>query len=278
MDLVILVVVYNLSPEESATLQSLSACCDFLKTHKHNIIIRDNSSKGYSQSQHNTLSQMLNGASFTYWHDGINLSLSEIYNSVITQQLKAEQILVIWDHDSQFTTDYFIKLAQAQTENKDCSLFLPIITNHDDIVSPSNVWGFKGSYWKHPQYGRLQAQNHTAINSGMAIRGEYLLHRFPGYDTHLKFYNTDNYFMWCYAQTEKMLVVLQTNINHQLNFYSPSESFSQQAARYSEMRSSAIYLAGLKSFWLKLLTYVYYDVFSIKLAYKRRDIRYALLR
>ena len=129
MDLVILVVVYNLSPEESATLQSLSVCCDFLKMHKHNIIIRDNSRKGYFQSQHNTLSQMLNGASFTYWHDGINLSLSEIYNSVITQQLKAEQILVIWDHDSQFTTDYFIKLAQAQTENKDCALFLPIITN-----------------------------------------------------------------------------------------------------------------------------------------------------
>ena len=99
MDLVILVVVYNLSPEESATLQSLSVCCDFLKMHKHNIIIRDNSRKGYSQSQHNTLSQMLNGASFTYWHDGINLSLSEIYNSVITQQLKAEQILVIWDHE-----------------------------------------------------------------------------------------------------------------------------------------------------------------------------------
>ncbi len=278
MDLVILVVVYNLSPEESATLHSLSGCREYLRDHKHRIIIRDNSQEPFSASQHATLSQMLDGCYFTYWHDGVNLSLSEIYNAVIAQHLEVFQTLVIWDHDSEFTADYYIKLQQAQAEHQDCSLFLPIITNDNEIVSPSNVWGFKGSYWKHPQYGRILAHNHTAINSGMAIRGDYLLHRFPGYDTHLKFYNTDNYFMWRYAQTEKYFVALDTNINHQLNFYSPTESFSQQAARYSEMRRSALYLAGLKSCWLKLITYLYYDIFSIKLAYKRRNIRYAFLR
>lgn len=276
MDLVILVVIYNLQPEQSATLQSLSRCKEFLAQHSHRIIVRDNSAEA-SPTIQPQLDQLLAPLHFDYWQDGQNLSLSEIYNKVIHEELSEQQTLVIWDHDSQFDTNYFQQLQTAQQQHPDCALFLPIIYNHGHLVSPSNMVGFKGSYWKQPRYGRVSSRCHTAINSGMAIRAYYLLHRFPGYDPQLKFYNTDNYFMWRYAQTEPAFVVLNVSLQHELNFYAPHESFAQQAARYKEMRRSAIYLAGLKHGWLKPLTTLYFFIFSIKLALQRRNWRYIFL-
>ena len=117
-----------------------------------------------------------------------------------------------------------------------------------------------------------------AILSVRAGSGRYLKGGFEGYDENLRFYNTDNYFMWKYGQQYTHFCVIRYTLQHTLNFYDPAETFDKKAQRYREMRTSAIYLARLKSFWLALLMYLYYDVFSIKCAILNREIRFIFLR
>lgn len=278
MNLIILVVLYNTSPRDSKTIQSLSNSKSLLSGCTHHIIIRDNSMKPLREEQMQELKQLLDSLNIEYWHDGHNKPLSEIYNHIISNRLNLNQTLVLWDQDSKFGQSYFEKLNAAQIEYPEIPLFLPIVKNRGNIVSPGNLIAFKGSYWKQPKLGLVFSKAHTAINSGMAIRGEYLINRFSLYDTNLKFYHTDHYFMWKYSQTESSFCVLDTIVEHDLAFESSNETFEQQAKRYKEIRKSGIYLAGLKSIWLKLLCYIYFDIFSIKIAVLRKNWKYAFLR
>lgn len=278
MNLVILVVLYQVPPQKSETIRSLSDCAAILKQHAHKIILRDNSPMPYTQEQKGELTALLQDLDYEYRHDGCNQSLSEIYNTIIAHDITEEQMLILWDDDSCFDSHYFQTLATATQRAPQCALFLPIIRQGQQIISPSRVVGFKGSYWKKEQHGHVSTRHNTAINSGMAIRATYLLRRFKGYDTHLKFYNTDNFFMWQYGKTNSFFYVLPCTVHHHLDFYNPTASFSSAKARYREMRTSAIYLAGLKSSFLRILTYIYYDLFSIKCALLRKDLRYLFLR
>lgn len=278
IDFVILVVLYNMSPNNSETLQSLANCRKVLSQFSHLVIVRDNNKLPLSPLEMKELTQVLSSINFEYWHDGHNKPLSEIYNHIISNRLNLNQTLVLWDQDSKFSQSYFEKLNAAQIEYPEIPLFLPIVKNRGNIVSPGNIIAFKGSYWKQPKLGLVHSKAHTAINSGMAIRGEYLINRFSLYDTNLKFYHTDHYFMWKYSQTESSFYVLDTIVEHDLAFESSNETFEQQAKRYKEIRKSGIYLAGLKSIWLKLLCYIYFDIFSIKIAVLRKNWKYAFLR
>lgn len=278
MNLVILVVVYQLSPKQSATICSLSQSAKLLSTISHHIILRDNSSKPYGEIEKKQLHHLMEGLNVTYWHDGQNISLSQIYNRVIQKEIKETDYLVLLDHDSSFDSNYFQAFLHAKQQAPNCLLFLPMIQQGEDIISPSNVFLFKGSYWKKKRYGLVSTHHHTSINSGMIISGHYLLKQFLGYDEKLRFYNTDNYFMWKFSQQESFFFVLDYTVHHTLNFYDPSEPFEKKKARYQEMRKSAIYLAYLKSPILAFLTYLYYDIFSIKCCILNKESRFLFLR
>ncbi len=278
MNLLILVVLYHVSPEESETLSSLQKSIETLGKGHHRLLLRDNSEHPYSIDTLERLKMSLSPLNVHYWQDGENKSLSAIYNIVIRQYLSEQQHLVLLDHDSHFEEGFWKALFESHQAHPHCSLFLPIIKQGSDIISPSWVHGFKGSYWKKKQYGLVTTRHSTAINSGMVISGRYLKGGFEGYDENLRFYNTDNYFMWKYGQQYTHFCVIRYTLQHTLNFYDPAETFDKKAQRYREMRTSAIYLARLKSFWLALLMYLYYDVFSIKCAILNREIRFIFLR
>lgn len=278
MHLVILVVIYQLSPLQSATLRSLSKSGKSLSALGHRIIIRDNSSSPFGEKEQEELQQILSELNYQYWHDGENKSLSQIYNHVIRKEISHTDYLLLLDHDTDFDGGFITSFLKAHNQSPSCSLFLPIIRQDKAIISPSNVFRFKGSYWKKARLGLIPSHRHTAINSGMIISGRYLLDKFEGYDEKLKFYNTDNFFMWKYAQKESHFHVLDYSIHHTLNFYDPDECFEKKKSRYQEMRSSALYLARLQSPLFALLTYFYYDIFSIKCSLLYKEPRFLFLR
>lgn len=278
MNLLILVVLYHISPKESETLSSLQKSIDVLCYGNHRILLRDNSEQPYSDETLEELKKSLSPLDVSYWHDGNNKSLSEVYNIAIQQYLSDQEYLVLLDHDSHFESGFWKALFESYQLHPHCALFLPIIQQNTDIISPSHVHGFKGSYWKKPQYGFVTTRNNTAINSGMVIAGRYLKGEFKGYDEKLRFYNTDNYFMWRYGQHHSHFCVIHYTLQHTLNFYDPAEPFEKKAQRYREMRTSAIYLAKLKSSWLAGLMYLYYDIFSVKCAILNREPRFIFLR
>lgn len=278
MHLVILVVVYRLSPRQSATLLSLENSKEVLSALPHRIILRDNSSSPFGEKEKENLQHMFSGLNHQYWHDGENLSLSQIYNDVIRGEITPADHLILLDHDTTFDGNFFKAFLKAHAQSPSCPLFLPLIRQGKDIISPSDMFLFKGSYWKEARSGLVSTHRHTAINSGMIISGQYLLNEFEGYDEKLKFYNTDNYFMWKYGRSQSHFYVLDYSIHHTLNFYDPTESFEKKKARYREMRKSALYLAYLKSPFLGILTYFYYDIFSIKCSLVNKEPRFLFLR
>ena len=146
MNLLILVVLYHVSPEESETLSSLQKSIETLGKGHHRLLLRDNSEHPYSIDTLERLKMSLSPLNVHYWQDGENKSLSAIYNIVIRQYLSEQQHLVLLDHDSHFEEGFWKALFESHQAHPHCSLFLPIIKQGSDIISPSWVHGFKGSY------------------------------------------------------------------------------------------------------------------------------------
>lgn len=278
MQLLIFVVIYNLSPQDSATLQSLAASVKMLRGCCRQIIVRDNSSRPYDELQRAQLQAMLQDIDVSYWHDGTNLPLSRLYNTVIREQLLPTDFLLLLDHDTTFDGDFFSALGESLQHSPSCNLFLPIVKQGNDIVSPSYLHLCKGSYWKTEKTGLISVRHHNAINSGMVISGRYLKQCFNGYDERLLFYGTDQDFFQQYSQTNSQCYVLPYVLQHSLNFYDPKESFEKKAARLREIRRAGLILARKRGVFLWLLTYLYFDAFSIKTALRLHEPRYLLLR
>ena len=244
----ILIVLYNKLPLDSQTLNSFLQFKEQLSNYAE-LIIWDNSEIYLNNSQLNTLEQALYPLKFIYKANGLNTSLSRIYNKVI-ESITQDEFLVIFDHDSTINISYFTQLIKAIKDNPDINLFLPIVNGNNQIVSPANRWYFKGSYWKNEKYGILPSKRLTAINSGMAINGRYLVHKFIGYDEDLKFYETDNDFMYKYSIDNSKLFVINTHINHILSIYEES-SIEEKIFRFNAAKE------GCLIHWRKKNTIIY---------------------
>lgn len=276
--LVILVVIYKLLPEASATLRSLATCRAWLLEHGHHIIVRDNSPEPLLAEQQIALCKLLEGCNVSYQHDGENLSLSKVYNKVIATAVTERDFLLLLDHDTTFDSQLLTTFAEAQQAHADIDLFLPLICTDTAIVSPSHQHLFKGSYWQSPRVGRISTAHVTAINSGMFIAGRYVCRDFQGYDERLAFYGTDNYFMWRYGQQRKELYVLDYTVNHVLNFYAEDEPMANKVNRLRAMRHAGLIIERQRHPWLFPLVYLYWDVFALKCAIKQRSCQFLFVR
>jgi len=268
----ILVVLYNKKVEESETISSL---INFKKKINSNtsIIIWNNSTNVLSYEAKDYLNKNLHPVSVVILgDDGRNTPLTYIYTSVYTNSNKSD-ILVLFDHDTNIPANYFNELSESVAENKDINLFLPIIYYSNKIVSPSYTFGVKGVSWKKPHYGVIKSAHVTAINSGMAIRCNYLISRFTGYNMSLKFYETDNDFMAKYVKQNPSLYVLKSTISHTLNFYEDS-SVESKLQRYKSMKEGRLIRLKAISKSLFILGCIQYLYFGFKCAILYKDIRF----
>lgn len=271
----VLIVLYNKKIEESETIMSLSKIVDKIQF-INEIIIWDNSKVIMSEDEQVYLKNIFQPVNVQYIGTGKNTSLSIIYNSVI-RTLSDKEILVLLDHDSNLTLAYFEELRGAIEKYPQINLFLPIIKYNGSIVSPANSWYFKGSYWKEEKLGLVETKNQNAINSGMAIRATYLKTDFGGYNEELAFYGTDSDFMYKYGRQNRYFCVINAVINHTLDFFN-NDSIDSKLFRYKEIRRAALINMKERGFFIYLLCYFYFLIYSIKLIISFKDIRFLTLK
>ena len=267
----ILIVLYNKLPLESETLVSFLTFKEQLSNYAK-LIIWDNSKKYWNDNQVEKMKEALAPLQFKYVANGLNTSLSKLYNKVI-QTINHDEFLVIFDHDSSINISYFEKLQQSIKKNQDINLFVPIVIYDNQIVSPATLWHFKGSYWKNEKYGKISSKGVTAINSGMAIRGSYLASEFIGYDEDLKFYGTDDDFMWKYSKDNSHFYVLNTRIDHVLNFFE-NTSLNDKIFRFNASKEGCLLQLKKRSKLIYLMGVVYYLLLTLKYTVRYRSVHF----
>lgn len=269
----IIIVIYGKRIEESSTLRSFVDFGNILQG-RCRILLWDNSPSAYREDEIQNYCDRLLGIEFQYHHNqGENVALSRIYNQSI-ELLHNDEVLVILDDDSVFDDQLFHKADQAIIEYSDSDLFLPIVRNGKDIVSPAAMVGFKGHYLREVPPGLMSCHHRTAINSGMMIRARYLKHGFEGYDERIRFYFTDNDFMSRYNASHTHFCVLDYQMQHSLNFYARGESYQVKSQRFRDLRRSFLILMRRKGWLSYLSTQLYLFIYSIKFAIIHRDVRY----
>lgn len=215
MTLLILVVIYKTEPHLSDTLQTLALQNSTVDRH---VIVWDNSPLVCSCDGYAWLESAF--ASFEYLHTGENWPLSQIYNHTIEHYLKRQQgrfqYLILFDQDSKVDLDFIASAVEAIALHPDIGLLLPVVIANGHIVSPADLYYFKGFYWKKKRRGKIPSRFTAAINSGMVISSSYLTSFFPGYPNALAFYGTDTFLCQTYAKQERWIYVLDSTIHHDL--------------------------------------------------------------
>ncbi|MDR2841139.1 MAG: glycosyltransferase [Paludibacter sp.] len=267
----ILVVVYKKLPFESSTIKALIDIKDKISNDVE-IVIWDNSPDLLDEHSQQEFEKKISGFNYLYIADGKNTPLSAIYNQIIGTS-HFDEYLVIFDDDTSFDFNYFATLTKAISQYPHINLFLPLIKYKEQIVSPANQVLFRGSYWKKKKTGVLKSKRITAINSGMAISTNYLKTKFKGYNEKLKFYETDNYFMYQFSKDSDCLFVMDIELNHILNFYEDI-SITEKLDRYRQQREGFLINMKERNFFVCTMARLYSFLVSVKLSLKYSDIRF----
>lgn len=271
----ILVVLYKKKIYESETILSIIKYKHELRS-VDSVVIWNNSPCPLSLNEKRKIEKEMEPVCIGFeGDDGVNHNLPFIYTNMYESSTDSD-ILVIFDHDSNIHSDYFSELLEATKIYKNINLFLPIIYSGRFIVSPSYMFVVKGLYWKHTHFGILKAKHITAINSGMAIRCRYLKNDFKGYNMNLKFYETDNDFMYKYNQDNVSLYVLKSSINHTLDFYD-GKDIDNKLERFVAMRQGRLDRMKTINYLFYVLSFTQYLYFGIKCALKYKEYRFIRL-
>lgn len=268
----VLIVLYNRIPEDSETCISLLALSRNRKKIIDQVILWDNSSAILSTTKISAFAEAMIPSHVRYVGDGKNYPLSFVYNHII-EFISRDDILVIFDHDSTFNDEYFIKLFSAIEENPDINLFVPQIYRGDLLMSPALNYYYIGKYFNGIKPGQHSSSHMFAINSGMAIRGKYLKGNFEGWNPKLKFYGTDNDFMFKYQRDNERLYVLDVTIQHILNSYDITDMMSY-AQRFKSQRDAAFINMESQNFLIQVRVRMYYWLLTIKLCLKHRTLSF----
>jgi len=268
-----LTVLYKLAPSQSPALQSLARCLQSGVDIR--LVVWDNSPDRSSETDLAWLQQNLPGS--VYRHTPENLALSRIYNTIIREYLQQGKTspfagLFILDQDSSFGPELLDEAAEAMAAQPDVSLFLPHVMAEDAIISPAHMWGCIGYRWHSKRVGLIGARFHTAINSGMIVRSEYLTRRFPAYDERLRFYGIDNDFCRKYAMSERWMYVLDSEVKHSLS-RDVDEPREMKLWRHRE-NVRALLLTNGDDWFSRVTSRTYGAAYCIKMAVTERDIRF----
>lgn len=266
-----LVVLYEQDFNTSQTLKSIVKYQDLFAN--SSVIIWDNSKEAKTDIEeiNSKLNKILDVEYFT---NSINTPLSQVYNFIFENKIFEHDYISLLDHDSELTKDLIYELLKV-TSQKTHNLILPRIIFNSRIVSPAKLYFFKGIYFKKILDNQISTRYLTAINSGMTIKTSYLINTKFRYDENLKFYGTDDYFMKFFQKNSDFVYILDSKINHTLNYFS-DEPITKKVWRFKQMMHAIIYLND-ESFVLKLLTSIYVFFLSIKESISNRSLKFILL-
>jgi cellulose synthase/poly-beta-1,6-N-acetylglucosamine synthase-like glycosyltransferase len=262
--ILVLVVVYKTDPALSDSLRTLVA--NDYPRNQLRVIVWDNSPNSIANLE------FLQKEGFEYYLTPENLSLSVIYNKVITKHLRGDEYLLLLDQDTLLPKDFLRVVESAVSKDSDIDLFLPMVRANNSWVSPINYLIGWGRSWGLPRSGRMRANNICAINSGMLIAAKYLKNEYPGYDERLRFYGTDTQFMLDYMSRRCELVVLDSVLEHDLSFFSGSAS--SRANKFYQMRSAYSYIYEDKSALQRTSLWLVMLIISLFYSVKYKDLKF----
>lgn len=269
MKLVVLIVLYKKKITDSETIQSLIKLIGCNESFK--VVIWDNSPEILSNDEKKVL--YCSFKNIEYKHSPENFSLAKIYNIIIKDNQKAD-ILLLFDQDSIITEEYFQLLKVAISQYPEINLFLPLVKQNDQVVSPGDFKFIKGKYWVKERYGIIEAKNKLAIASGMAIRFSYLIgNEFSGFDERLKLYGIDSQFMLHYQKYNTCFFVISYILKHNLSFYE-DEDVQMKIIRFHDFKYSSRTIVKSFSFIRLLLLNVLLFYNSICFSIKYRNIEF----
>lgn len=267
----ILIILYNRGIHNSETLQCLQQNRDEL--YSSDLLIWDNSPLPAVSLPE--LQKAFSGISVDHKHTSENYGLSKIYNEVINNYLQTHNYLILLDHDTSVTKTYLqeINTLSAGTTLGSPYLLLPVIKFGQKIVSPARLYHFLGKYFEKLPQGAYPTKHLTAINSGMAISFDYFRESGFRYDEYLLFYGTDDYFMKKFQQYADECYILQSKIEHSLNYFDADEPIDKKAHRFREIMKGVIYLnrSGLV---LKISAKTYVIVKAIRESIKHKSLKF----
>lgn len=263
----LLIVLYKKSLSTSDTIASLIKIKR--KFNSYGLILWDNSNDMLcTDLDHRYLSSLRKSFNWLeIYNTDQNFSLSYIYNFVIDKYSLEFDYLIILDHDTLLTDNYFSELEVATINNPDIFLFVPIVLYNRKIVSPARFLYFKGFYFKSINTGIHKSKFIRIINSGTIIKFKYF-HLFSyRYDTNLRFYGTDDHFMINYSHNLKYFFVLNSFLDHKLNFFDTNEDLNQKISRYREIKKATLYLHKKNKLLFSLIA-IYFILKSIELSFR----------
>jgi hypothetical protein len=228
----VLVVLYRKHLCDALTINSLMKVEGADKVSLH---IRDN-----SEERH--LSDLDLSEVRSHFHDivmdwdGVNKSLSVIYNDV-TEQMANCKWLVLLDDDTEVPKNFITSLAEADLHDIGADIALPIARCGDLIVSPGYYGFVKGKHWTQVQRGVLSSTNIVAISSGMAIKRSYLAEFPRPFDERLNFYGIDTRFCLDYRKRRSSVFVTSATLEHDSALWKPQDA-EERIRRFKSLRRS----------------------------------------
>lgn len=245
----ILVVIYKKTFLESETLVKIADISKSGILKPSRLIIWDNSPQKVDETEILLLENYF--FEMVLVHTPQNLSLSKIYNNVIENHLKINDYLVLLDHDTRVTHEYFKEVIDEVSGVGAPDLLLPKIVVNSKIESPAYQYILFSKRWKFDSSGIYDSNNVTAINSGMVISGKFLLSGFK-YDERLSFYGTDSYLMYNYNLFCNKFYLLDASIQHDLNLQS-NPSVVQKVKIFKEIKAANEIIYSRNIFYAILL-------------------------
>lgn len=201
-DLLIVIVIYKLSLNDSQTWQSLIKWLPTPAT----IYVHDNSPTAQiaPHTQHLVL----------YHHDSANGGVSKAYNmALVKATTKSKGWVLLLDQDTNLTEGFFQKFAESILAYPHKSFFAPILKDNKGIVSPFLYSDGMSQKLDTVIPGLFSFEKYRVANSGTFIRTAALAQA-GGFDEKLPLDFSDIYFQEKLLSTQPEFVVVESIVDH----------------------------------------------------------------
>ena len=268
----VLIVLYNKTIRESESCSSLIGLSEYCRNRITDLYVWNNSSFFIPEEEKALLNSYFLNSHVHYFEDKKNHPLSIVYNKIIFLNNSNGGLLIL-DHDSTFGDAYIEELLFSFEKHPEINLFLPQVTYNDVLVSPAKQYFFYGKHIKKISTGIISTRFLTAINSGMFIRCKYLKEQFQGYNEKIKFYGTDNDFMYKYSKQNKFAYILNSSLNHTLNYYE-DVAVASKVHRYKDVKNGILVQMESINKMLVILAHIYLFIYECKMNIKFKTLSF----
>jgi rhamnosyltransferase len=209
------IVIYNSAIETSKAFISLSAAAlEADITEPIDLIVYDNSPIPLYD-----VNLKLANWNVTYVYDQTNPGLSKASNEAFLIAKKSYKKWILFSNpDTDYTSDYFIKLYQAVRENPEANLIVPVLLSNNYIVSPCKYILMRASIAQHVVTGWNDYKRKTLLYSGAFITMDSF-EKIGMFKAEIKLDYMDSHFFDKYKKLYPNFYVLDCYCEHDLSSF-----------------------------------------------------------